>query len=61
MGSCWKMCAEIARPTDHLRSLERIETSLGWKISMWRHCLSYTEPNYEIDVYSKYVRYERVD
>lgn len=52
---------ELARPTDHLRSLERIGTPPGWRIRTWRYCLSYTEPNYEMDVYSRYIRYERVE
>lgn len=52
---------EVSRPTDHLQSLERIGTPAGWKLAMHRHCLAYTEPNYGIDVYSRYIRYERVD
>lgn len=50
----------LSRPTDHLPSLDRIGTPDGWKLTMHRHCLTYTEPNYDIDVYSRYIRYERV-
>lgn len=51
---------KLSRPTDHLPSLERIGTPAGWKVTMHRHCLTYTEPNYGIDVYSRYIRYERI-
>ncbi|KAL8790119.1 MAG: hypothetical protein Q9213_000821 [Squamulea squamosa] len=51
---------KLSRPTDHLPSLDRIGTPAGWKLTMHRHCLTYTEPNYGIDVYSRYIRYERV-
>ena len=36
---------KISRPTDHLPSLDRIGTPAGWKLTIYRHCLSYTEPN----------------
>ena len=51
---------KLSRPTDHLPSLDRFGTPAGWRLAMHRHCLSYTEPNYGIDVYSRYIRYERV-
>ncbi|KAI4264732.1 MAG: hypothetical protein L6R42_000175 [Xanthoria sp. 1 TBL-2021] len=51
---------KLSRPTDHLPSLHRIGTPAGWKVVMHRHCLTYTEPNYGIDVYSRYIRYERI-
>ena len=53
--------AKLWRPNDHLSSLERFGSPAGWKLTMYRHCLTYTEPNYEHDVYSRYIRYERVD
>ncbi|KFZ21496.1 hypothetical protein V502_02929 [Pseudogymnoascus sp. VKM F-4520 (FW-2644)] len=46
---------KLSRPTDHLPSLDRIGTPAGWKLTMHRHCLTYTEPNYGIDVYSRYI------
>ena len=51
---------KLSRPTDHLLSLDRIGTPAGWKLTMRRHCLTYTEPNDGIEVYSRYIRYERV-
>ncbi|OBT82510.1 hypothetical protein VE02_09760 [Pseudogymnoascus sp. 03VT05] len=49
---------KLSRPTDHLPSLDRIGTPAGWKLTMHRHCLTYTEPNYGIDVYSRYISSE---
>ncbi|KAI0025615.1 hypothetical protein F4780DRAFT_775062 [Xylariomycetidae sp. FL0641] len=56
-----KNVPELSRPIDNLAALERIGIPAGWEMVMHRHCLSYTEPNYDHDVYSRYIRFERVE
>lgn len=49
----------FSKPANHLLSLQKFGTPHGWKLVMDRYTLSYTEPNFSLDIYSRYLRFEK--